>query len=184
MRPLSLRVANAFVTILWRLRPRTTQETSPTRGVLRIEDPTSNESPLSDLRGLIRRFPYWMKGRDLLADSSLAVDDVATAYAESQALLTLAPHGSPYHAAALLHLGRCFLRRGDPSSALEFLDQAHNTLPGNTRIQEERSASLVLLGDRTRALQILKEIPASDLSAEGRAALQWLSKDESTSQQS
>jgi predicted Zn-dependent protease len=167
--------------VLWRLRPRTTQETSPARGTILTEDPPSNESPLSDLRGLIRRFPYWMKGRELLADSSLAVDDVATAYAESQALLTLAPHRSPYHTAALLHLGQCFLRRGDPSSALGFLDQAHTTCPGNTRIQEERSAALVLLGERVRALQILKDIPTSDLSAEGRAALQWLSRDESTS---
>lgn len=170
--------------MLWRLRPRTTQETSPARGTILTETQTSNESPLSDLRGLIRRFPYWMKGRELLADSSLAVDDVATAYAESQALLTLAPHHSSYHTAALLHLGRCFLRRGDPSSALGFLDQAHSTRPKNTRIQEERSAALVLLGDRARALQILKDIPASDLSTEGKAALRWLSRDESNSQHS
>lgn len=166
------------------MRPRTTQEGSASKGAILTEEPTSNETPLSDLRGLIRRFPYWMKGRDLLAESSLAVDDVGTAYAESQALLTLAPHHSNYHTAALLHLGRCFLRRGDPSSALGFLDQAHTTRPGNTRIQEERSAALVLLGDRVRALQLLKTIPASDLSAEGRAALQWLSRNESTSQNS
>lgn len=123
-----------------------------------------------------------MKGRALLATQALATDDVATAYAEAQALLTLAPSHSRYHATALFQLGRCFLRRGDPSSALKLLDQAHTINSGDTAIQEERSAALMLSGDRAGALQILKTIQYGDLSAEGKAALQWLSREDSSSQ--
>lgn len=181
MGPLSFRIANLFVDALWRIRPGVTHDAATAKTSLLRDDRTSVDSESTSLRGLIRRFPYWMKGRALLAKRALAHDDVATAYAESQALLALAPSHSRYHATALLQLGRCFLRRGDPSSALGFLVQAHTIKPSDTAIQEERSAALVLLGDRAGALRILKTIGASDLSAEGKAALQWLSREDSSS---
>jgi Flp pilus assembly protein TadD len=118
-----------------------------------------------------------MRGRALLAARSLAANDVATAYAEAQALLALAPKNSHYHSTALFELGRCFLRRGDAASALAFLDQAHGRSPNDTRVQEERSAALVLLGDKARALEILRAIKPDELSAEGKAVLQWLSRE-------
>ncbi len=161
------------------MRPGVTHDAATAKTSLLREEKSSVDSDSASLRGLIRRFPYWMKGRALLATWALAHDDVATAYAESQALLALTPRHAHYHATALLQLGRCFLRRGDPSSALGFLERAHTIKPRDTAIQEERSAALVLLGDRVGALQILKTIGASDLSAEGKAALQWLSREDS-----
>ncbi len=100
---------------------------------------------------------------------------MATAYAEAQALLALAPKRSRYHGVALFELGRCFLRRNDASSALAFLDEARELNPNDPRIQEERSAALVLQGEKARALEILKTISPTELSAEGKAALKWLS---------
>jgi len=141
-------------------------------------DATSKaQEELTALRALIRRFPYWLQGRALAAKRSLEADDIATAYAEAQALLALAPGGSHYHAVALFELGRCFLRRHDAASALAFLDQAHELKPKDTRIQEERSAAIVAQGDKARALEILKTISPTELSAEGKAALRWLAGD-------
>jgi tetratricopeptide (TPR) repeat protein len=168
-------VGDLCATTLWQARSyagRLNRAASPS--------PLTDETPprdteVEELRALVRRFPYWIQGRALLAKRSLQGDDVATAYAEAQALLALAPKGSRYHASALFELGRCFLRRNDPSSALAFLDQALELTPNSTHVQEERSAALVLLGDKGRALEILKAITPAALSAEGKAALQWLS---------
>jgi Flp pilus assembly protein TadD len=146
-----------------------------TPAALATEQEPTDGGELEALRALIRRFPYWVRGRALLATKSIAANDIATAYAEAQAVLTLAPKSSRYHATALFELGRCFLRRNDPSSALALLDQAHELTPNDLRVQEERSAALVLLGDKARALEILTTITPAKLSAEGKAALQWLS---------
>jgi tetratricopeptide (TPR) repeat protein len=150
----------------------------------RFPIPSDNEGARSPdqgaLRAIIRRFPYWIEGRALLAKSSLEANDVATTYAEAQALLALAPQKSHYHVVALFELGRCFLRRGDARSALSFLDEAHQLNPKDSRIQEERSAALVLQGDKALALEVLKTISPTGLSAEGKAALQWLSRESSS----
>lgn len=175
MRRISHVVGSICATSLWRLRPYAVRFNSSSPCPLSSEETPAAAEELEALRPLIRRFPYWIAGRALLAAKSLAANDVATAYAEAQALLALAPKNSRYHATALYELGRCFLRRGDGASALAFLDQAHELTPSNTLVQEERSAALVLLGDKTRALDILKAISPDKLSAEGKAALQWLS---------
>lgn len=168
-------VGSICANALWRLRAYAGGLNRPSPPPLSSEETTTGAAELEELRALIRRFPYWMKGRALLAAQSLAANDVATAYAEAQALLALAPKSSHYHAMALFELGRCFLRRGDPSSALALLEQALELSPNSTRIQEERSAALVLMGEKARALNILKAITPAALSAEGKAALQWLS---------
>jgi tetratricopeptide (TPR) repeat protein len=157
------------------MRPYAVRWNRPSPSPLSIEETTTEAAELEELRALIRRFPFWIKGRALLASKSLAANDVATAYAEAQALLALAPKNSRYHATALFELGRCFMRRGDGASALAFLDQALELTPNSTHVQEERSAALVLLGDKGHALEILKGITPAELSAEGKAALQWLS---------
>jgi hypothetical protein len=38
----------------------------------------------------------------------------------------------------------------------------------------------VLLGDKARALDILRAIKQDELSAEGKAALQWLSREQAS----
>jgi len=168
------------VDILWRLRPYAVSTNRPSPSPLSTDEDPADTAEVEALRALIRRFPYWVKGRALLAAKSLAVNDVATAYAEAQALLILAPKNSHYCATALFELGRCFLRRGDAASALAFLDQALELTPNSTLVQEERSAALVLLGDKGRALDVLKAIDPLELSAEGKAALQWLSHERSS----
>ena len=180
MRRISHLAVNVCVNILWRLRPHAGRTNRSSPSPLPTDDRPAESAEVEALGALIRRFPYWMKGRALLAARSLAVNDVATAYAEAQALLALAPKNSHYHSTALFELGRCFLRRGDAASALAFLDRAHEISPNNCRVQEERSAALVLLGDKARALDILRAIKQDELSAEGKAALQWLSREQAS----
>jgi tetratricopeptide (TPR) repeat protein len=180
VRRISHVVVTIFVNFLWRIRPYVDRTSRASPSPLPIDEEPADNGELEALRALIRRFPYWMKGRALLATKSLAANDVATAYAEAQALLALAPKNSHYHATALFELGRCFLRRGDGASALAFLDQAHELTPNKSPVQEERSAALVLLGDKGRALEILETITPTELSAEGKAALQWLSREQSS----
>ena len=126
------------------------------------------------MRALVQRFPYWTHGRAILADVSLQHNDVATAYAEAQALRILAKKGSTHEATALFLLGRCFLQRGDASSAISLFNDAHALRPTDHRIQEERSAAYALLGDKAQALAILQTIPPAHLSPESKAAMQWL----------
>ena len=177
MRRISHVVVTICVNILWRVRPLAGRAHLPSLATRATDEHPAESAEVEALRALIRRFPYWMRGRALLAARSLAANDVATAYAEAQALLALAPKNSHYHPTALFELGRCFLRRGDAASALAFLDRAHEISPNNCRVQEERSAALVLLGDKARALDILRTIKPDELSVEGKAALQWLSRE-------
>jgi tetratricopeptide (TPR) repeat protein len=138
--------------------------------------PADGELSTADiLTRLIQRFPYWREGRRLLAEDALRKDDVAVAYAESQALRLLAPQGSSEEGEALFIMGRCFLRRGNPSAALSILEDAQRLLPENVSITEERAAALALVGEQPRALSLLRSIPHTRLSTEGHAALKWLS---------
>ena len=165
---------NIALDVLWRVRPASTRMP----GASTRSESTLTSGNVDDtiaLRGLIARFPFWKAGRQLLAERSLATNNIAVAYAEAQALYTLAPKGSRLHATSLSLLGRCFLRRGDSSTALTFLDEAHSLEPTNYLIQEERSAALALQGDKVTALAVLRSIPETQLSAEGRAAMSWLS---------
>lgn len=167
--------------ILWGLRPRLQSQSVRTPEAFRDQEGASSDDVVS-LRALLRRFPFWARGRVLLAEVSLRNNHVATAYAEAQALRILARRGSHHEATALLLLGRCFLQRGDATSALALLNEAHALRPNDHRIQEERSAAYALLGDRSQALAILLTIPVSHLSAESKAAMQWLEGGEAPAQ--
>lgn len=138
--------------------------------------PTADSPPAAPkaLKELIQRFPYWRKGRRLLAEHALGVDDIGLAYAEAQALRLLSQKGSSGEAHALSLLGRCHLRRNDPTTALTYLEEAQRSLPHDSHITEERAAALTLLGDRARALSLLQGVPKERLSTEGAAALKWL----------
>lgn len=168
------RIRYAFLSIgldlLWRFKPVERLSVSP-------HSPTHDrtQEELATLRSLVQRFPFWRKGRAILAERSILVDDIATTYAEAQALRLLSDPGSSLYATALTLLGTCYLKRGDGASALALLAQAADIRPNDFRIREEEAAAQVLLGDKGRALEILKGIPTTNLSAEGKAALQWLS---------
>lgn len=149
--------------LLWRFKP---VEHSSGLPYSLANDRTREE--LGTLRSLIQRFPFWRNGRALLAERSILVDDIATAYAEAQALRLLSDRGSSLDATALSLLGKCYLKRGDGASALSLLAQASNIRPHDFRIREDVAAAQVLLGDKRRALEILEGIPTTNLSAEGR----------------
>ena len=168
--------------ILWGLRPRVQSQSAHPSEAFRDQEHSACDDGLA-LRALLQRFPFWARGRALLAELSLRNNDVATAYAEAQALRTLARRGSNHEATALLFLGKCFLQRGDATSALSLLSKAHELSPHDHRIQEDRSAAFALLGDRAQALAILQTIPASHLSAESKAAMQWLAGRDASQQQ-
>ena len=161
--------------LLWMVSPHKIPSPDSKIAGSTSEGPTSDPSHVAELKRLIQRFPFWRKGRMLLAELALTTDDVALAYAEAHALKLLAPKGSTAEGHALSILGRCFLRRGDPSTALSLLTDSQRLLPANATVTEERAAALALLGHRSEALALLREIPPQRLSKEGHAALKWLS---------
>jgi tetratricopeptide (TPR) repeat protein len=157
--------------LIWRFMPAARSD----KGAMSEAGNKSAQDELILLRSLIQRFPFWQRGRAILAERSLAVNDVATAYAEAQALRSLSRGSSLLHATSLSLLGQCYLKRGDGNAALPLLKQASDLRPQDFRIREEQAAAHVLVGERSDALEILQRIPAAYLSAEGKAALQWLS---------
>jgi Flp pilus assembly protein TadD len=171
MRP-AYAITSLGLNIFWRLRPAGLR-VSRSRELTDAHEQSTDEA--LTLRALIKRFPFWVEGRYRLAEESLASNDIATAYAEAQALQTLSPHSSHDKGRALFVLGRCYLRRGDGGAALTLLTEAAQLLPQNYLLQEEMSAALALEGNKAKALSVLKEIPEDKISAEGKAALRWLS---------
>jgi len=174
-------LTNTALDIIWRFRPRS-PDTS--WGLLARTDNLSGNTTLGDstaggahiLKSLVQRFPYWMQGRARLALQSLHNQDIATAYAEAQALRVLSKEGTHQHGVSLAILGRCYLKRGDAETALSFLSQARDLAPGDFQILEDQAAAHSLLGDKVHARELLRSIPPSRISAEGKAALQWLSQ--------
>lgn len=155
---------------MWRLRPKAQSRTQSLPNPK--DEGETDEREI--LRSLIQRFPFWTHGRGILARYSLEANDIATAYAEAHALRVLSSDRSPLRATSLALLGQCYLRRGDGVGALPLLNQASELRPHDLRIREDQAAALVLVGDKIKAIDILKGIPTANLSAEGKAALQWL----------
>ncbi|MEY4700224.1 MAG: hypothetical protein RL326_411 [Pseudomonadota bacterium] len=122
------------------------------------------------LCSLLRRFPYWIKGHLEYAEDALGRDSIADAYASANAALYLSEAGRSHQATAHFVLGRCFLRRGDWRSAVEYLSRAHTALPIKHQIGEELAAAYVLGGDYQAASDLLEAIPGNYISAAGKAA--------------
>lgn len=131
----------------------------------------SNHTEL--LRSLLRRFPYWAKGHLIFAEEALDQDAVAEAYASANAALYLCGHHQGERAMAEFTLGRCFLRRGDWRSAVEYLSRGRAAMPHNHVVTEELAAAQILGGDYTAASALLESIPAARISAQGKAALSF-----------
>lgn len=130
--------------------------------------------PADRLRAILRRYPYWQLGHLELARVSLAVGDIPTTYASAQAARLLAKPGSPRMARALHLLGQCFLARGDHPSAVALFEGGREILPNDPPLKEDLAAALMLAGDSGEAVKLLTSIPPSRLSAQGRAALDFL----------
>jgi tetratricopeptide (TPR) repeat protein len=133
---------------------------------------TSNQSPSP--RPLLRRFPFWAKGHELLAEESLQHDKVACAYGSALCMIALRPDDPRTMAQANFILGRCYLRRGDWTTAHHHLQEALRLSPSNAAIREEDAAALILGGELRQAREILEQIPEGSLSVEGKAARAFL----------
>ena len=174
MAKLSQLITCIGLNILWGLRPRGRRANS---GVLepRREQKLNTSDDGATLRALLQRFPFWINGRALLGEVSLRHNDVATAYAEAQALRILARQGSKHQATALFLLGRCFLQRGEAASAFKLFTEAHVLSPHDYRIQEERSAACTL---SPRAFSIMSVSRGADCPPACKAV--WIRPEQSS----
>jgi Flp pilus assembly protein TadD len=165
-----------LIEIFWRLGERFFSSSRYNGGVS-LKAPENQEHHAetnAHLRSLLRRFPYWAAGHKRLAELSFAKNDIATAYASAQALRTLAGGDSEHTGQAHLFLGRAFLTHGDWQSSLQHLERAGELLPHNPRVWEERAAAHMAGENYAEAYQILSTVPSSYLTAEGKAALEFL----------
>lgn len=130
--------------------------------------------PITSIRSLLRRFPFWLRGHQRLGEMSLEANDVATAYAAAQCLIAATGEQSSLRGEAYLLLGRSFLRRSDWKTSIGYLERAADLLPQDLRVLEERAAAHIAGGERPRALELLEIIPTERLSPAAKAALDFL----------
>jgi tetratricopeptide (TPR) repeat protein len=121
-------------------------------------------------QNLLRRFPYWAYGHRLFAESALLRDDVAAAYASTQAIIAL--RGETTVSDYLL--GRCYLKRNLPEKAIEHLLRAHKQLPNDYEVIEEVVAGYIFLEQFDKAIEFLKIIPDERRSVEAVHLGQYL----------
>jgi tetratricopeptide (TPR) repeat protein len=141
---------------------------------------SGKNSRAESLRPLLRRFPFWIDGHQLLAEESLLHDNVACAYGSALCMLALEPRAAATAVQANFILGRCYLRRGDWATAHEHLKEALRLSPSNTAILEEDAAALILGGELRQARALLDQIPQHSLSAAGKSARAFLHSKVST----
>jgi len=126
------------------------------------------------LHSILRSYPFWGNGHQRLGEAALESGDVATAYASGQAAKILSYRKPRARARALHLLGRCFLARGEWQVALELLREAETELPKDARIKQDEAAALMVGKEHTQALELLSSVAAQDLTADGKAALEYL----------
>lgn len=126
------------------------------------------------LHSILRSYPFWGNGHQRLGEAALESGDVATAYASGQAAKILSYRKPRARARALHLLGRCFLARGEWQVALELLREAETELPKDARIKQDEAAALMVGKEHAQALELLSSVAAQDLTADGKAALEYL----------
>jgi tetratricopeptide (TPR) repeat protein len=123
----------------------------------------------SYLRSRLQETPYWLHGHEMLGETALRLDDVATAYACGQASNLL--HAKDESAEGDLLIARCLLKRGAFSEALPLFEK---NLPRDSRnwsLKEDYAACLIAVEEFKKAEEILKSIPDEQSTAPGKAAL-------------
>jgi tetratricopeptide (TPR) repeat protein len=161
------------VDLFWRLGARSLL---PKRSEPLSEDsqPQQIVERINLIRTLLRRFPFWIQGHQRLAEMSLSVGDVGTAYAAAQCVVAGSHQGSSPRGEGYLLLGRSFLQRGDWRSSLTYLERANELIPKDPRIAEECAAAYMAGAEPAQALKTLEAIQSEHLSPSGRAALDFL----------
>jgi len=132
------------------------------------------QTQLSELiRRELRKNPTWIRGHLELAELSLQLNDVATAYASAHAVLQLASSGKNFGQAKYV-LARAFLRRADAAQALPLFLEANAYLGENLLFKEDLAACYMANEDFAGAYSILSGLPDDKLSSASKAALQFV----------
>jgi hypothetical protein len=142
--------------------------------IWRLAGGAKRDQSQASLRSLLRRYPFWSNGHRELSELALASDDITTAYAAALSLKTLTPHDRRSQGEAALILGRCFLKHGEWSQALQYLKEAESLGIRTLRVIEDQAAAHILGGEFKAALELLNSIPTKDISPEAKAALSFV----------
>lgn len=124
---------------------------------------------------ILRRFPYWADGHRALADYALQEDSVATAYGASLCALNLNKGNLKLERESLMLLGQCCLKRGDSKRALGYFLACQEHGLDTPALLENLAAAHILNRSFEEALHVLRKIDSSKISAEGKAALNYVS---------
>ena len=125
------------------------------------------------VKKLLRKIPYWSAGHLRLATRALDRNDLALAFASAQAARTVAATSAAQVEATRI-LARCQLKAGEYESARSTLVALRETSPQSWAVREDVAALMIHQGDYRAAAVELGAIPEQDLSAEGRAALEFV----------
>ena len=137
-------------------------------------DGASAEQKEAAIRGLLRRYPFWRDGHLSLANIALQRDDVPLAYSSAISARILSADHRQHLRQALFLLGRCFLKRSDWQTSLNYFKEAETLGLNSTALKEDTAAAYILGGKYAEATKLLEEIPAADISPEGKAALSFV----------
>jgi hypothetical protein len=155
--------------LLWRLWSRSTRSQSSPSAAPSLE---RYAEEAQSVRSFLRRFPYWRRGHIILAEISLLLNDVTTAYASAHAVMALSTPATRYQGQLLL--GQCHLRRNDPAGALHYFATLQEADIATTKERdiflEEKAAAHMALGDKEAARTLLAHIPAERRSPQAEAA--------------
>ena len=132
---------------------------------------SSLEQREATIRGVLRRYPFWTDGQMSLANIALQGDNIALAYSSAISAKILSGQDKVRLRQSLFLLGRCFLKRSDWQTALNYFREAE-TLGLNSSSLKEDAAAAYILGERyAEALKLLEAIPDAEISPEAKAAL-------------
>lgn len=124
------------------------------------------------VRQMLRQFPYWAKGHLWLAQHCLARNNLEVAFASGNAVLKL-QGAARNHAKARRILACCRMKAGDYAGARTILSELSTSAPDWWEVREDYAAALIYAGEFAKAVEELAKIPESQLSGEGRAALEF-----------
>ena len=122
------------------------------------------------VRGVVRRFPYWARGQLFVGEFALSVGDLRTAYGAAKASVTLRPSC----ARSWVLLSRCHLAGHQFEVAAAYAQTALKLDPALHAAREELAAALIPLNRLIEARGCLLQIPQAAHNAHIFAMLAYL----------